>query len=394
MPKYGKITDEALATLRARIGRTYNLEEPYNREVTKDAIRHFIRAIGDPNPLWTDDEYAGNTRYGASIAPPCWLYSVHWGSWDFRRGRGLPGVHGLHAGDRWHFFKPLTLGMVLNAKRGLVGLDEKFGKFAGRQFLQRDRVEYRDHTGELVAYCYMSSMRVDRDAGRKKQKYADIEMPRYSAEDLAKIEADYDAEVVRGAEPRYFEDVQAGDELTPVVKGPYTSADSVAWVMGAGSPHIRLGRFWLDYRRRTPAVAVPNPETGVPEPIERVHWDNYMAQEIGMPAAYDYGSHRGAFASHLLTNWAGDDGFVKRHDVKYRGMVFLGDTVWFKGKVTRTFRESGNAFVEVELVGENQRGEYPLKGTSVVALPSRDSGPVQFPVCLESDPMDSGEPNA
>jgi acyl dehydratase len=382
--RYGHITDEAVQELLARVGRWREVNEPYNGEVTADGVLHMMRAVGDVNPFWNNDD----TVWGERIALPAFLYSVHWGSWDFRRGRGLPGVHGLHAGDKWHYFKPLHMGMKLHATRKLLGLDEKQGKFAGRSFLQRDVIAVEDQTGDLVAIDYMSSMRVERDEGRSRGKYTGTRAAHYSPEDLEAIERDYDNEQIRGAEPRLWEDVKEGDRLGPIVMGPYTASDCIGWVMGAGSPHIRVGKYWLDYRRRTPPVAVNNPETGVPEPVERVHWDNFMATEIGMPAAYDYGSHRGAIASRLMTDWAGDAGFVKMVDVRYRGMVFLGDTLWFEGTVERKHQTAENSFVECEIYARNQRDEKPLTGRAIVALPSRALGPVHTPVRLEGNPDD------
>ena len=379
-PRYGKITDEEVAKLRGRMFKERAIAVPYNRVATLDGINHYMRGIGDTNPLYLDEAYAQGTRWGGVIAPPCFLYSVHWGSWDLRRGWGLPGVHGLHNQDRWQFFRPIKAGAPVRATRELVGLDEKQGRLAGRAFIETVRVKFRDEAGEMLAMVHMSSYRAERDAAKKANKYGDVKLGHYAAADLAKIEADYDAEIIRGAETRYWEDVTEGEELQPVVKGPFTSADMIAWVMGVGSPHIRFGRYFLDYRRRTPAVVVLNPETGVPEPVERVHWDNFMAGELGMPAAYDYGSHRGALSSHLMTNWVGDDGWLALHDVQYRGMVFLGDTVWFRGKVTRKFEQGPNNFVEVEIQGVNQRAEVPLRGRAIAVLPSRAKGPVVTPV--------------
>jgi acyl dehydratase len=383
--RYGRITEEAVAELRARIGRWRDVTQPYNSEVTADGIRHYMRAVGDVNEFWDGDEDA----WGGPVAPPGFLYSVHWGAWDFRRGRGLPGVHGLHAGDKWHYFKPLHVGTKLRATHKLIGLDEKQGKFAGRSFLQRDVVAVEDETGDLVALCYMSSMRVDRDEGRSRGKYKETAVPHYSPEALASIESDYDNEAIRGTEQRLWEDVKEGDRIGPIVMGPYTASDCIGWVMGVGSPHIRVGKYWLDYRRRTPPVAVNNPETGVPEPVERVHWDNFMATEIGMPAAYDYGSHRGAISTRLMTDWAGDTGFVKMVDARYRGMVFLGDTLWFEGTVERKFQTADNSFVECEIYARNQRDEKPLTGRAIVALPSRERGVVRTPVRLADNPDDS-----
>ena len=39
-------------------------------EVEKGAIKRYADAIADRNPLYWDDEYARNSKYGAIIAPP------------------------------------------------------------------------------------------------------------------------------------------------------------------------------------------------------------------------------------------------------------------------------------------------------------------------------------
>lgn len=44
--------------------------EPLIMEVEKGPIRRFADAVGDPNPLYRDEEYARKSRYGAIIAPP------------------------------------------------------------------------------------------------------------------------------------------------------------------------------------------------------------------------------------------------------------------------------------------------------------------------------------
>ena len=101
--EYGKITDHEIEKIRVRHGKVYPITIPFVRYVNQDSIEHLARAIGDANPLWMNPEYARSSRYGKMIAPPALLYAAAWGSWDLRRGQGLPGVHGLHAGDRWVF---------------------------------------------------------------------------------------------------------------------------------------------------------------------------------------------------------------------------------------------------------------------------------------------------
>ena len=88
----GKITEEGLQRLRDRLG-AFNRPRQYgvglfNEFASRDAIRHFCQGIGDPNPLYQDESYARQTKYGTIIAPPCFLYSVYWCS---GRTGGLPG---------------------------------------------------------------------------------------------------------------------------------------------------------------------------------------------------------------------------------------------------------------------------------------------------------------
>ncbi|MEE2881090.1 MAG: acyl dehydratase, partial [Chloroflexota bacterium] len=75
---------------------------------------------------------------------------------------------------------------------------------------------------------------------------------------------------------------------------------------------------------------------------------------------------------HLLTNWAGDDGFVKKMYVELRRFNVVGDTTWCKGKVVGKRVEDGEKLVDLEIWGENQRGEQTTKGTATIKLPSKE----------------------
>ena len=44
--------------------------KPGNDEVNRAMIRHWCEAMEDGNPLYTDPEYAKNSKYGGIIAPP------------------------------------------------------------------------------------------------------------------------------------------------------------------------------------------------------------------------------------------------------------------------------------------------------------------------------------
>src|SRR5213592_1669078 len=68
--EHGRITDEGVAKLRARIGQGFPGRRPWRTEATRDAIYHLALAIGDLNPLYVDEDYAQNTRWGTLLAPP------------------------------------------------------------------------------------------------------------------------------------------------------------------------------------------------------------------------------------------------------------------------------------------------------------------------------------
>src|SRR5579884_4267354 len=126
---FAVITDEALAELRARIGKPIpRLPQPHVEEATKDAIRHYAHGIGDSNPLWTDEQYARATRYGDLLAPPTFLYAA-----DRILGGyvgGLPGVHAMFAGTDWHWYRPIRRGTRFQVTAWLKDLVEKRGEFA------------------------------------------------------------------------------------------------------------------------------------------------------------------------------------------------------------------------------------------------------------------------
>jgi hypothetical protein len=104
-----------------------------------------------------------------------------------------------------------------------------------------------------------------------------------------------------------------------------------------------------------------------------------MAKEVGLPGAYDFGCERISYLSMLLTNWMGDDGFLWMMRAELRRFNMVGDTTWFKGKVTGKRIEETKCCVDIECWGENQRGEITTPGKATVILPSREHGSVMYP---------------
>jgi len=73
----------------------------------------------------------------------------------------------------------------------------------------------------------------------------------------------------------------------------------------------------------------------------------------------------------LVTDWAGDAGFVRRLGFQMRRPHLLGDTIGVKGRVTRKWRDGADAAVELDVWIENPRAGVATPGSATVVLPSR-----------------------
>ena len=366
----GKITEEGIQRLRERIG-SFNRPRQYgvglyNEYASRDAIRHFCQGIGDQNPLYWDEEYARHTKYGSIIAPPAFLYSVYWCS---GRTGGLPGVHGFHAGNDWEWLRPIYLDDLISVQEQFTGLDEKESRFAGRTLIQSSVSHYYNQRGEVLARCRGWQVRAERTASKEHRKYS-FEPYHYSPQEIDEIEQAVLSEQARGATPRWWEDVEVGEELQPVVKGPLSHGDIQAFVAGCigGLGH----GLQLREMQRHPSWGFRDPSSGAQEAIIRVHDIQEAAESAGLPGAYDYGCQRCCWMGHLLTNWMGDHGFLNKMYVELRRFNVVGDTTWCRGRVTGKREEAGEHLVDLDIWGENQRGEVTTKGTAVVRLPSKN----------------------
>ncbi|MBI4308493.1 MAG: MaoC family dehydratase N-terminal domain-containing protein [Chloroflexi bacterium] len=374
LTSHAVITEEMLAQVRSRIGKAMRPKVPYyNTIACRDAIVHFADGLGDPNPLYRDPAYAANTRYRRIVAPPSFLYSVYWPSGGVM-GMGLPGIHGWHAGNDWEYFKPILEGDIIDYEEVITDLSEKKGRSAGRIFIQTSVVTYFNQRKEVIARAKGWMVRAERQAAGEKGKYKDLRRGSYTPEQMQAVYKTYDEEIIRGANTRYWEDVQVGEGVQPIVKGPLSVRDMIAWDMGAGTPFMKAHKIFYDYVRRHPRAVMIDHQTGQLDVPELVHMEETRAQEIGIAGAYDYGSQRISWLSNLLTNWQGDDGFLRKLYAELRLFNVVGDTTWLKGRVVKKYVENGEHLVDIECWGENQRGEVTLPGRATVRLPSKAAG--------------------
>jgi acyl dehydratase len=389
----GTITDEGVEGLRARIGVPQSYPAPpHYRRPGEDAFRHVAWSYGDDNPLWSDAAYAAGTRWREPIAPPALvggdsligedaLSDAERARQGELRGDPLRGVHAFYAASEREWWAPLTRGHDIRRRTALVGVVDKPSEFGGRGVQEWTAQAFQTGAGTLLGAQYRMMFRTERSKARERKKYDGVTIEPWDEAALAELDSRLATEAPRGAEPRWWEDVEVGDPVGPLVKGPLTVTDMVCWHVGMGMGMYNVAPLRLAYRNR---MRVPRfyhrDELGVPDAMQRVHWDPSFARKSGNPATFDYGRMRETWLIHACTDWMGDDAWLWRLGVEFRRFNYVGDVQWAEGEVTRRYLADGDRpAVDLELRTRNQRGEITSPATATVLLPSREHGPVRLP---------------
>ena len=139
----------------------------------------------------------------------------------------------------------------------------------------------------------------------------------------------------------YFEDVQVGDELPALVKGPIQQ--------------IQLTRY-----------------AGASGDFNPIHQDDEFAKAAGMGGVFAHGMLSMGFVAQAVTDWAGA-GTVRKIGVRFTALVRLKDTVTCKGRVLAKSSKDDVHTVDLEIWAETQKGEKVVTGKATVALPSRET---------------------
>ena len=139
----------------------------------------------------------------------------------------------------------------------------------------------------------------------------------------------------------YADDVNIGQELPPLVKGPIQQ--------------IQLTRY-----------------AGASGDFNPIHQDDEFAKAAGMGGVFGHGMLTMGFVAQAATDWAGA-GSVRKISVRFQGLVRLKDVITCRGRVLGKSSKNGTHLIDLELWAENQKGEKVVTGKATVALPSRES---------------------
>lgn len=135
---------------------------------------------------------------------------------------------------------------------------------------------------------------------------------------------------------RFLEDVQAGDELPPMVKN---------------ASRAQLFLF---------SAATNNPH--------RIHYDREYAATESHPDVLVHGPLQGAWLHQFVCDWAGLGGRVLALTLQNRGRAFPERDLTFRGRVTAV---NDDGTVELEVSESNDEGQVLMPGSARVRLPRK-----------------------
>jgi acyl dehydratase len=144
--------------LRAMIGAKKHY--PAQEELGRASIRYFALALGDMNPLYSNDDYARAHGYPSRIAPPTFVVeSCQYGNtlpnengyfaheWDLP----MEGLRTVRGGNEYEFFRPILPEDRISVTYVLEDIQEKTSRNGRGQLLVLSMAQFRDAADELVA---------------------------------------------------------------------------------------------------------------------------------------------------------------------------------------------------------------------------------------------------
>jgi len=130
------------------IGRVFETTDPV--EVTAEQINRFCGAIGETNPLYTDEKAAKGGPYGGIVAPPSFAVTFrngrHFHEHVPRMGRG-----GFDAGKDIEFAAPIRPGDMITLSSHVKEIYEKTGRSGTMAFVVV-RTTLKNQRGEVAAH--------------------------------------------------------------------------------------------------------------------------------------------------------------------------------------------------------------------------------------------------
>jgi acyl dehydratase len=376
---YNKAEEEMLDATNALFDGMAGWDEAKSRlAVTRESMLTMAHAADPFNPLWNDGEYAKGTRWGDLIAHPLFFDRLATGGIGMMPAAPELGYqHLIFIGEDWKFFRPARAGDVFRLFRRrpqVIDVTPEEGK-SPRTFglIEADK----DYIGEDGQVAAQSQNYVERRFLPGPPELPGLQEYAYTMEELRYIGETMKEEKVRGAEPRYWEDVEEGEATAPAVLGPTGPVDLVKSYVA--TPDFLMAitpREWF-LRALDEGIAeefIPDDTPGlfyVRGGFGAWHWTTRAANAAGESLPFLFAKLSRLTMCRCLTNWMGDDGFLAAYNWRHIMRTPVGDTLVARGKVTGRRTEGDARLVDLDVWIENIRGVITEAAHATVQLPSK-----------------------
>ena len=143
----------------------------------------------------------------------------------------------------------------------------------------------------------------------------------------------------RAPTKRYYEDIQIGEALPPLVKSPIT--------------HLQLVRY-----------------AGASGDFYPVHTDPQVGQRIGLDGIIAPGLLIMGFVGQLVSDFVGPTA-LHSFAARFTGMTHLQDVMTCSGTITDKYEHEGQGRIVGHVQATDQTGQVKLTGSFVAVLPKR-----------------------
>jgi hypothetical protein len=379
---YPKALEKMVADTNRRMDMAVGWSRPAAPPVaTAAAMKTMAFGVDRWNPLWRDETYAAGTRWGGLIAFPMFQGSLRANMVDTSDTPECGFDYQLWLGQDWEFFRPIYPGdsfKIWNRRPQIKDATGEDGKGPHTFALMEADCDHINQRDELVSTMKTYTYRTFFPDGPPEPAN---NMPKYgyTQEELEYIDGFVRAEEVRGANIRYWEDVKTGDETKPVVLGPTYMGDNAANFGDPGMMMMALPLRELLHQGPDGKMAgdfLKDPETGlfvVRGGGAGRHWSDLAARAEGEPCAFLFAVLSVYTMLRLLTNWMGNDGFLRKYHWRHIARNPVGDCLIGHGRVTGKRAEHGEHLVDLEVWLENMRGNITEVANATVKLCSREA---------------------
>ena len=135
----------------------------------------------------------------------------------------------------------------------------------------------------------------------------------------------------------YYEDINVGDEMPELVKGPLQKLQHVMYAGASGDC---------------------NP----------LHTDDDFAKAVGLDGVIAHGMLIMGFVGQAITQWIPRK-YLKKFGVRFAGMTKPGNTITVKGNVVDKLVEGSENIIRCEVLAQDENGDIKVTGHFEAALP-------------------------